>query len=371
MKSNKIVDAKRKIPLLAVNRSRNNLQNRVDKSKFVLTKEEERVYGERFPAGYKKIKVLGRGGCAIVWLGEDSETGKQVAVKQVSRISGINAVESCKREIHFGNLINDLVHPATSSIIRLLDSKSDKADVWALYELGNTSLSKALFQVKGEFVKGERMYLIQHPDLYSEFTDIAILKSFIKELLQVVQFLSSMNIVHSDLKPDNILVNTDKYLGIKVIDFGSAYNYRGNGSISTVTPEYMPPEALEIAHSPGNHISHLASFSEPWSFDVWSAGMIVLEIVTGIPLWMSLKSRVEKMGKLVTCRGLLAASARDPETILKLQAEITNNVHVTVNKYAAFSVPSSLVDLLSRMLAWEPARRICPTDALSHDFFKS
>ena len=40
--------------------------------------------------------------------------------------------------------------------------------------------------------------------------------------------------------------------------------------------------------------------------------MILLEIVTGIPLWMSLKSRVCKMGKQVACKGLLGASGRDP-----------------------------------------------------------
>ena len=85
---------------------------------------------------------------------------------------------------------------------------------------------------------------------------------------------------------------------------------------------------------------------------------------------MSLKSRAEKQGKLVICRGLLAASARDPETILKLQSEMTYNLTSTISKYAAFTVPTSLVSLLSQMLAWNPTERISPTNALSHDFFE-
>ena len=89
----------------------------------------EQVYGERCPSGYKKLRILGRGGCALVWLGEDLVTGQKVAIKQISRASGPNAVESCKREIHYGNLINDLDHPALESIIHLIDSKSDKFDL--------------------------------------------------------------------------------------------------------------------------------------------------------------------------------------------------------------------------------------------------
>ena len=269
MRSTLLIDNKKKVqPLLPLNRSKTNIQPKIDKPKFCLSKEEERLYGERFPSGYKKVKVLGRGGCALVWLGEENETGQRLAVKQISRLSGPNAIESCKREIHFGQVLNDLNHPALDSIIQLVDSKSDKTDLWALFEVGGNSLSKALFQVKGEFVKGERMYKILHPNLFLEFTKISVFKQFIHELLTVIDFLSSLNIVHSDLKPDNILVNTEKYDGIKLIDFGSAYCFLGNGSINTATPEYMPPEALDIAHSPGDHISHLASISEPWSFDI-------------------------------------------------------------------------------------------------------
>lgn len=365
-----IENKKKSQPLLPLNKSKTNIQPKVEKPKFTLTKEEEKIYGERFPTGFKKQKILGRGGCALVWLGEDTSSGKKLAVKQISRMSGPNAIESCKREIHFGTMLNELSHPALDSIVRLVDSKTEKSDIWALYEVGGTSLSKALFQVKGEFVKGERMYKIEHPNIYREFMSIQVLSRFIYELMQVLEFLSSLNVVHSDLKPDNILVNMEKYEGIKIIDFGSAYYFTGSGSINTATPEYMPPEALEIAHCPGDHISHLSSISRPWSFDMWSAGMIVLEIISGVPLWMSLKSRTEKMGRMVLCRGLLAASARDPETILKLQAETTYNLSSTINKYAAFPVPHSLIDLVTKMLDWDPANRISPSEALAHEFFR-
>ena len=363
-----IDNRKRITPILPGTRSRTNIQIRSDKLKFSLSKDEEKIYGERFPSGYKKLKILGRGGCALVWLAEDSLTGQRMAIKQVSRLSGSNAIDSCKREIHFNTLLNEIPHPSLSSIARLLGSKSDKFDFWAIYEVGGSSLSKALFHVKGEFVRGERMYLIEHPPLFAEFSGILTLQLFARELLEIVNVLSSLNIVHSDLKPDNILVCEEDYAGIKLIDFGSAYHFLGNGSLSTATPEYMPPESLERSHLPGDHIQELAHTSQPWSFDMWSIGMILLEIVSGIPLWMSLKSRVERHGRLVVCRGLLATQGRDPALIYKLQAEITRDVPATVRKVAAFSVPFELVDLISKMLKWDPMKRISPAQALRHEF---
>lgn len=52
-----------------------------------------------------------------------------------------------------------------------------------------------------------------------------------------------MSIVHSDIKPDNILLEINKtedsFTNVKLIDFGSAFYYDEIGSISAATPEYM------------------------------------------------------------------------------------------------------------------------------------
>jgi len=60
----------------------------------------------------------------------------------------------------------------------------------------------------------------------------------------------------------------------------------------------------------------LSEISHPWSIDVWSLGAIILEIITGVPLWMSLKCRVELYGQNYLKVGLFAVKGRTYDKIL-------------------------------------------------------
>jgi serine/threonine protein kinase len=56
--------------------------------------------------------------------------------------------------------------------------------------------------------------------------------------------------------------------------------------------------------------------AKPWSFDVWSLGIIVLEIVTGFPVWMSLKCRVQtSYNKQVIGMGMFGVPGREGKRI--------------------------------------------------------
>lgn len=60
--------------------------------------------------------------------------------------------------------------------------------------------------------------------------------------------LSECEIVHSDLKTENILIKFDehdfKLTELKLIDYGSSFEFRNIAQFSMATPEYMPPEIL-------------------------------------------------------------------------------------------------------------------------------
>lgn len=71
------------------------------------------------------------------------------------------------------------------------------------------------------------------------------------------------------------------------------------------TPEYMPPEILNyiIHENEGEYEEELyeevmKNYQNPWAVDMWSLGCVLLEIIVGVPLWMSLPLLVpNKVGK--------------------------------------------------------------------------
>ncbi len=68
-----------------------------------------------------------------------------------------------------------------------------------------------MFEVKGEFYCGERIYSVLHKDFYEALSrnNIQILKDFVRFMAQVLETLTDKKIVHADLKPDNILIDFD------------------------------------------------------------------------------------------------------------------------------------------------------------------
>jgi len=52
-------------------------------------------------------------------------------------------------------------HPGLNSLCKMLDSQEDKHDLWIVYELCGKPLSKMLFQTKGQFYRGERIYEVK------------------------------------------------------------------------------------------------------------------------------------------------------------------------------------------------------------------
>lgn len=54
----------------------------------ILSDQEKQQFGNRCPAGYKKISILGKGGIALVWLGLSLKTGDHVAMKQFPKAGG-------------------------------------------------------------------------------------------------------------------------------------------------------------------------------------------------------------------------------------------------------------------------------------------
>jgi len=222
-----------------------------------LIDSEKEKYGDRCPAGFRKLSLLGKGGIALVWMAEvkDSklgELGSKVALKQFPKVRGQPLDNSAIVEIETGNILFPLEvkdgcegdtsdefernyaldpaeFPGMRSISKLIDTIEDRHDLWLVYEVGSACLGSLLHTVKGEFYKGERIYNVAHQSFYQALLSTPkILPALIKKIAETFVVLSELSIVHSDIKPDNILVELTPegdIKDLKLIDFGSAFSF--------------------------------------------------------------------------------------------------------------------------------------------------
>lgn len=77
-----------------------------------------------------------------------------------------------------------------------------------------------------------------------------ILKTLIRKLAEAIDFMAANNIVHSDIKPDNITLqfNEDESVleEVLLVDFGSSFEFKAEMDIKGTTPEYAAPEVLKF-----------------------------------------------------------------------------------------------------------------------------
>ncbi|XP_061352572.1 cysteine-rich receptor-like protein kinase 25 [Gastrolobium bilobum] len=194
---------------------------------------------------------IGEGGFGSVYWGMLPNNGQEIAVKRLTRNSSQGATEF-KNEVL---LIAKLQH---RNLVRLLGFCMERDEKILIYEfVHNKSLDYYLFS-------RENHRKLTWPERYK------IIRGIARGILYLHED-SHLKIIHRDLKPSNILL--DSKMNAKISDFGLARiigidQMQGNTSIIAGTYGYMSPE-----------YAMLGQFSV--KSDVFSFGVIILEIVTG------------------------------------------------------------------------------------------
>ena len=189
-------------------------------------------------------------------------------------------------------------------------------------------------------------------------------KKFIMyQLLKALKFLHSAGIVHRDLKPSNILINSDSF--IKVCDFGLARcttSALGKDVIMTdyvATRWYRAPEIL------------LGSTRYGVQADMWSMGCIFGELLGGKPMFPG-TSTLSQISKVLEVTG--KPSKEDIESInselanVMLENTVVKKTNSLKNLYPKATAEE--LDLLKKLLQFNPNKRITVYEALEHDYVK-
>ena len=364
-----------------------------DENKSItLTKEEQEIYGNRIMKGYNKIKLLGKGGYGIVWECEKNSElnsdfiSNSYAVKQTSKKNILShlkedVLQIAKNEINILKALNEEQFELKCDLIpKIYETYEDSNDIWFSFEKGGISISSLTFNIKGIFEKRERIYQIQKGEfLIMLFKNIEQFKFLIKKVLEGIDYINKKGIIHSDIKPENILVQYDingqnekklEIKSVKIVDYGSAFYSENKSPLITNTPEYLCPEIMtndkefikEINN--GNYIN---------SIDIWSFGISLLELCLCCPIWMSYKTKNVINGKIIYSAGYFGCKGRDENKIYQKQKELSKNLNKILKNSLIYMMDErnkiNFIDLLEKMLCFDYTKRITTEEALNHPFF--
>ena len=260
------------------------------------------MVGGRWTLGEK----LGRGSFATVWRGTCAKTGVEVAVKEIDceRLSK-KLRESLKLEVEVMRKMRD------DHILRFIDMETSKDTVYIVLEYcGGGDLS--------QFIK-------RHGRV-----DESAAKRFMLQLARGLRAMRKAQLVHRDLKPQNLLLTSDDLNAeLKIADFGwSVHAPNSRRQTLCGTLDYLPPEMVEGR----DHDS---------AVDVWSLGVLAYEFLCGVPPF-------EAEGHSETYKRILRVDLHFP-------------AHVSVDAR----------DMISGLLVKDPKARLPLSKLLDHPWIKN
>ncbi|KAF3440715.1 hypothetical protein FNV43_RR19001 [Rhamnella rubrinervis] len=289
---------------------------------------------------YIPIKPIGKGAYGVVCSSINVETNEKVAIKKINnvfenRIDALRTLRELKllRHIRHENVI------ALKDIMMPIHRASFK-DVYLVYELMDTDLH--------QIIKSTQPLSNDH------------CKYFLFQLLRGLKYLHSANILHRDLKPGNLLVNAN--CDLKICDFGLARTSKGNGEFMTeyvVTRWYRAPELLLCCDNYGT------------SIDVWSVGCILLKfLVEGQSSGTECLDQLKRIINVLGSQNETDLEFIDNPKARRYIKSLPYSRGVHLSRLYPGADPLA-IDLLQRMLVFDPTKRITVTEALQHPYISN
>lgn len=397
---------------------------------------------------YQFTEHFAGGSHGEIWRGcRRGQRNVPLIFKRLRVEKGYHILEAGLREVYFGNRWVELRTDLFTEYVEHFFG--DRNELWIVFQDAGASLRSFLYNSveTGDYVfyqhswlwnqirlslkrKSDRAIappnadeakLSQPPYVEEEHTSgQEVLASLLQQILQAVAFLHENEVIHRDIKPSNVMCksNVDSLspekiqsfrlqdFKIKCVlgDFSSGYDsftsqnfYSSGPSRSEQTDEYAPPEAIFGT-------TYRLAKLDP-SFDSWSIGVLILELLLGTPNVFSVDQRTrtilthklskEGANQDEIDRALYLAAlsqfciynpsnetkpkwplrSGDPlhrSAMTKQSCSLTDFHHALRARDPlgwGFETSDKLLHLIWRLLAWDPENRILPSEALRHPFF--
>ncbi|KAJ5865854.1 hypothetical protein N7534_000407 [Penicillium rubens] len=269
------------------------------------------IFGTTFEitSRYTELQPVGMGAFGLVCSAKDQLTAQPVAVKKIMKPFSTPVLS--KRTYRELKLLKHLRHENIISLSDIFISPLE--DIYFVTELLGTDLHR----------------LLTSRPLEKQF-----IQYFLYQILRGLKYVHSAGVVHRDLKPSNILINEN--CDLKICDFGLAriQDPQMTGYVST--RYYRAPEIM------------LTWQKYDVEVDIWSAGFFDHYGAT----WDSPDDVIQTICSENTLRFVKSLPKRERQPL--------------ANKFK--NADADAVDLLERMLVFNPKQRIQASEALAHEY---
>ncbi|EKF27759.1 protein kinase, putative,mitogen-activated protein kinase, putative [Trypanosoma cruzi marinkellei] len=289
---------------------------------------------------YEIQAQLGQGAYGIVWRASDRRTHQVVALKKIyDAFQNATDAQRTFREIMF---LQALSHPNIIKLLHVHRATNDK-DIYLVFEYMETDLHVVI-----------RANILE--DIHKQF--------IIYQLLKTLKYLHSAELLHRDMKPSNLLVNSD--CSMKVADFGLARSILSLEKEQVARPAltdyimtrwYRPPEIL------------LGSTRYTKGVDMWAVGCILAELLLGRPIFPG-RTTIKQLELIINVLG-----EPTPEDIASTNSQFAEAMMKDIRRTntATFAellpkASSDALDLVQKLMRFNPNERLTAEQALEHPY---
>lgn len=290
------------------------------------------VFGSHFEITrrYAELVPVGMGAFGLVCSARDQLSGQNVAVKKIMK--PFSSAVLAKRTYREVKLLKHLRHENVISLSDIFISPSE--DIYFVTELLGTDLHQ----------------LITSRPLEKKFV-----KYFLYQIMRALKYVHSANVVHRDLKPSNILINEN--CDLKICDFGLARTQDPQMTGYVSTRHYRAPEIM------------LSWQKYDTEVDIWSAGCILAEMIQGKPLFPG-QDHIHQFSIITELLGTppdeVINTIGSENTLRFVRSLPKRERQPLVSKFV--DSESEVVDLMERMLVFDPRQRITAAESLVHPY---